>query len=91
MQAESTVSEELNARADSLQLQLTARLASHVSCRIQDEAKQNHWSLRWAASNFARLAAIMVLFNHVKENLGCLDKTDSLLAPISNFLLATNL
>jgi hypothetical protein len=32
----------------------------------------------------------MVLFNHVKEDLKCLDETDSLLAPISNFLLATN-
>jgi GT2 family glycosyltransferase len=37
-----------------------------------------------------RLAAIMILFNHVKEDLKCLDATDSLLAPISNFLLATN-
>jgi hypothetical protein len=32
----------------------------------------------------------MVLFNHVKEDLKFFDKTDSLLAPISNFLLATN-
>jgi hypothetical protein len=45
MQAESTLSEELNARVDSLQVQLTARLASHVSRRINNEAKQNHWSL----------------------------------------------
>jgi hypothetical protein len=90
MQAESAVTEELNARADSLQVQLTARLASHVSCQINDEAKHNHWSLRWAASNFACLAAIVVPFNHVKEDLECLDETDSLLALISNFLLATN-
>jgi hypothetical protein len=31
----------------------------------------------------------MVLFKSVKEDLECLDETDSLLAPISNFLLAT--
>jgi hypothetical protein len=32
----------------------------------------------------------MVLFNRVKEDLECLDETDSLLAPISDFLLATD-
>jgi hypothetical protein len=91
IQTDSTaVSDEMKARADSLQVQLTARLASHVSCRVNDEAKHNHWSLRWAASNFARLAAVMILFSHVKEDLECLDATDSLLAPIGNFLLATN-
>jgi hypothetical protein len=90
MQEESTVSDEMKSRANSLQVQLTARLASHVSRRINDEAKHNHWSLRWAAANFARLAAIMILFSHVKEDLECLDATDSLLAPVRNFLLATN-
>jgi hypothetical protein len=33
---------------------------------------------------------LVILFNHVKEDLKSLDATDSLLAPISNFLLATN-
>jgi hypothetical protein len=45
MQTESMVTEEMKARAESLQVQLTAQLASHVSCQINDEAKHNHSSL----------------------------------------------
>ena len=58
--------------------------------RISDEHKRKHWCLKWASKNPPAVAAIMVLFDHVKQDLSCLDHNQCLLAEPKSFLKATS-
>jgi hypothetical protein len=48
--------------------------------RIENEAKRAHWSFNLSSKNLAIVAAYMVMVDHVKTDLKCLDKYDSLLS-----------
>ena len=76
----------LQARADLLQEQLERRLGNHVQLKIADSNKWDHWCLRWASRNLPQMTAIMVLFRHIKDDIGCLDDTQCLLACTHTFL-----
>ena len=65
------INKELFERGDELQKVLLTRLGAHVRRRIEDPIKREHWSLKWAARNMAQISAIMVLFNHTKEDCAC--------------------
>jgi hypothetical protein len=77
-------------KADLLQTKLEQRLQFHCQLRIKDKNKREHWCLQWSAKNFPQMAAIMVLFNHVKTDISCLDHNQCLLAGPTFFLKATN-
>ena len=60
--------------------------------RIKTEAKQIHWAIQLAFKNFAIVAAYMVVLDHVKSDITCLDDTMSLLSPNTDrFLLCHTL
>jgi hypothetical protein len=81
------ISSELKNQAEKLLTLLLPRLTAHVTRRIQDPKKHDHWCFQWAAKNFGRVAAIMVLYGHMEEDLKCLDLSETLLGPPGNFLL----
>ena len=62
---------------------LLSQLTNHIHFRMTNKKKTEHWSLQWAAQNLSQMAAPMVLFNHVKDYISCLDDNATLLnAPI---------
>ena len=73
------VSKECCDKADVLQKTLLSRLTNHIRRRITDKKKMEHWSLQWAAKNLSQMAALMVLFKHVKDDINCLDDNATLL------------
>ena len=73
------VSEDCYSKADNLQKILLSRLTNHIRRRIQEKQKMEHWCLQWAASNFAQMSALIVLSDHVKEDISCLDNNATLL------------
>jgi len=76
--------------SDTLNILLCSRLRDHVKKKIKDSKKHSHWSLKWVASNFGRVAAIMQLNGHIKSDLECLEADSTLLGSENNFCLATN-
>ena len=44
---------------------------------MHDEKKGDRWYLQWAKKNLAQMAAIMILLDHIKSDLNCLDKTST--------------
>jgi hypothetical protein len=69
---------------------LCSRLRDHIKKKIKDPKKHSHWCLKWAASNFGRVAAVMKLNGHIKSDLECLGADARLLGSESNFCMATN-
>jgi hypothetical protein len=57
---------------------------------IETEAKQNKWAIQLAFINVAIVAADMVVLDHVKSDLTCLDDTMSLLSPNTDRFLLCN-
>ena len=66
---------------------MLGRLTQHINIRIEDSRKKEHWCLNWARDNFAQMSAVMVLYDHVKEDIQCLDNTTLLLKSIQNFVI----
>ena len=56
------------------------RFERHVRLRISNQSNHNYWSLLWLRKTITIIAAIMVLFDHVKRDLNCLDEATALLS-----------
>jgi hypothetical protein len=70
--------------ASLLQKMLLRCLDSHVARKV-DSDKVDHWCLHLTAAKLGYMAAIMVLFGQVKEDLSCIPIDMCLLASKSNF------
>jgi hypothetical protein len=81
------VSEELKQKADLLARMLRGRFREHVKSRIKTVSKRSHWSMKLAYKNLAVSAACMVLTNHTKMDLKCLDESACLLGVNTNSFL----
>ena len=75
-------------KADLLHRILLTRLARHINDRVQAQEKRNHWCLKWAAENMAQMAAIMVLFDCVKDDLQLLCEMKTLLKPQTQYIFS---
>ena len=84
------VNESLTKQADELIKILHIRFERHLRLRITNRSKHNHWSLLWSRKNITVIAAIMVLFDHVKRDLSCLDESTTLLSTHGNYLMIAN-
>ena len=85
------VTDVLKAKADRLFSALRGRLRTRIQLRGMVESKREYWCLVWAEKNLSVVAAYMVLFGHVKEDIYCLSEMSCLLSPSpNNFLLCTN-
>ena len=73
--------------ADELCLKVKARFNSEILPRIKDKEKHSHWSLEWAQINFSAVAAIAVLFRHVKADITS-SRSDISLLKVSNLVEA---
>lgn len=78
---EMSTSAEDGKRADLLLHLALARFEELVIPRIPDPKKRNHFCLAWAKANFAQVAAIAVIFRHVKRDLEGVNARGSLLKP----------
>jgi hypothetical protein len=79
---------EMKEKGDMLVKMLRGRMKRFLKNRIQSEVKRSHRALTLAHKNLSVVAANMVLADHVKKNLNCLDGNHSLLTNASNkFLL----
>jgi hypothetical protein len=79
---------EMKEKGDLLVKMSRGRMKCFLKNRIQSEAKRSHRALTLAHKNLSVVAANMVLADHVKKNLNCLDGNHSLLTNASNkFLL----
>jgi hypothetical protein len=85
-----SVTNEMKSKGDLLVKLMRGRLKSLLKKRIETEAKRNHWAIQLAFKNFAIVAAYMILLDHIKCDLTCLDDTMSLLNPNTDrFLLCS--
>ena len=85
-----TINDETIKRADSLYKSLSNRLTRHIRRRISDQKKREHWCLQWESKNFAPMAALMILFGHIKEEIDCLGDNSTLLKSAEYFIPAEN-
>ena len=85
------VSEGIKEQSNLLQQLLLQRLTLHVERRVPlPKQKQTAWVFDFVAQNTARMAAIMLLHNHIKKDLKCLGVGRTLLAHVENFLKCDN-
>jgi len=84
-----TVDQEMKDKADLLVKLLQERYKDYVKKRIKTVSRRTHWSMKLAYKNLAVSAACMVLSNHVKMDLKCLDESACLLAINHNNFLPT--
>ncbi len=68
-------------KADHLVKILQNRIKQHLVRRIKDKIKRMHWSMQFASNNLAVSAAFLVLSNHIKNNIKCIQDGDCILAP----------
>lgn len=85
-----TITNEMKSKGDFLVKIMRERLKTLLKTRIEIEAKQNHWAIQLAFKNFDIVAAYMVVLDHVKCDLTCLDDTTSLLSPKTDRFLLCN-
>ena len=82
---------ELGVKADLLYNILCGRFDIHIQNRIKTVSQKSNFSLGWAKKNLSAVAVYMVLVNHVKQDISCLDNLCCLLPNTpKNFLLCTN-
>jgi hypothetical protein len=76
---------ELQEKANTLTSILQARLLVHIRNRVKDSSKHNHYVWQLATSNIGRVAAAMIIFGHVRNDLTALkfDECACLLASSS--------
>ncbi|EJK76050.1 hypothetical protein THAOC_02207, partial [Thalassiosira oceanica] len=72
------------AKADLLLKILRERYKAHVQNRISKKSKRNHWVMKLACKNLNVVAAVMVMADHVKEDITCIQEADCILASSSN-------
>ena len=58
--------------------------------RIDTEAKRRHWAIQLAFKNLPIVAAYMIVLDHVKTDLTCLDDTMPILSPNTDCFLLCN-
>ena len=82
----------LQDKADTLlSSHLRPRLLKHIRLRVMNAAKHDHWCLKWAMKNLSLVAAYMILFDHIKGDISCLNEMSCLLSTSThNFLMCTN-
>jgi hypothetical protein len=68
-------------KSDHLVKILQNRFKQHLVHQIKDKIKFTHWSIQFASNNLAVSAACMVLSNHIKNNIKCIQDGDCILAP----------
>ena len=78
-------------KADLLLQLLQHQMKCHLATKVPTSAQRNHISMQIAYKNLAVTAADMVLANHIKKDLSCLDETSGLLATTTaNFKHVSN-
>jgi hypothetical protein len=70
----------MKAKGDYLVKILRGRMKQLLKKRIENESKRTHWSFNLASKNLTIVAAYMIMVDHVKTDLKCLDEYDSLLS-----------
>jgi len=81
------ISPKIKEKADLLVRMIRGRFSEHIKSRIKSVQKRNHWSMKLAYRNLAVSAACMVLTDHTKMDLKCLDESSCLLAINTNSFL----
>ena len=66
------------------------RLEEHIVRRIRDKSKHDHWCIHWIKKNLPVSIVIMMLYDHVKHDLQCLDEDATILCQPKNFLMVSN-
>lgn len=59
------ISDTTSEKSDSQQTIITSRLANYVRQRIQGKKVKESWCIKWAATNFAQMAVILVICDHM--------------------------
>ena len=83
------IDDEMKIKGDILQNTLLCRLKNHIKRRIVDKNKHEHWCLIWTSQNIAQMAGIVMILDHIKPDIQCLDQTSTLLKSSNNFVEVT--
>ena len=82
---------DVNLRTKKLSLLLLSRLERNLGQRLGiSEDKKNHWVWRFFCRNIPRIAALMIMSRHVREDMDSFGDNDCYLRPFTCFQPATN-
>ena len=82
---------DVNLRTKKLSVLLLSRLERNPGQRLGVyEKKKNHWVWRFVCQNIPRIAALMIMSRHVREDTDSLGDNDCYLRPFTCFQPATN-
>ena len=73
------INDNMKIQADYLHSLLLSRLACYIRRIIDDKQKREHWCLQWAGKNMTHMAVIMLMIDHVKDDLFCLHEDTKIL------------
>ena len=80
------VSSELKVKADNIHRRLAAHLHRHLNFKVTNANMRSHWSFEWAVKNLHCIAAIMVRYDLVKNDVLALDENATLLRSCTKFI-----
>ena len=66
------INDYMKRKIDYLKSFLLYILSCHTCSRIDDKQKREHWCLQWAGTNMTHMSVIMLLMDHVKDDLFCI-------------------
>ena len=73
-------------KADYLHRLLLSCLAHHIRRIIDIKQKREHWCLQWAGNNMTHVAVIMLLMDHIYDDMFCLQKDTTILNMRESFV-----
>ena len=73
------VSSDIKLKANNIQRLLQAHLHRNLNARVNNPKTRNHWSFQWARNNIYCIAAIMAMYDLVKNDVMVLDESATLL------------
>ena len=83
------VNETIKSKADVVCQKLHERFEEYLLHRNIPRSKRRHWVLQLARRNLSVVAVVMVLSDHVKDDVSCLRLSDCLLSRNMNKILPT--
>ena len=73
-------------KSDYLQSLLLSHLARNICLGIGDKQKREHWCLQWSGKNMTHMSVIMLLMDHVKDELFYLHEDECFLQMRESFV-----
>ena len=79
------INDDMKRKSYYLQSFILSCIARNIRRTIYGKQKRGHWCLQWAGNNMTHMAFIMLLMDHIKDELFCLHEDTTILRICESF------